>query len=192
MDYKEKSFLELAGKPLLARAIDRLGPQCSRLIINANGGHDRFSQFGLPVQADTVEGFRGPLAGVLAAMRWTEANSPAATHVLTAATDTPFFPLTLGRQLSKAMAAASAKIAIAASGERIQPVFGLWPVELADDLEDYLVFEEMGKVMLFVQRYPHSRVEFRAGEREMPGFDPFFNINAPNDLAKANDILAGV
>ncbi|MEM6490044.1 MAG: NTP transferase domain-containing protein, partial [Pseudomonadota bacterium] len=66
----DKALLALAGRPLLAHVIERLAPQVDGLALNANGDPARFARFGLPVLADTVPGFAGPLAGVLAGMRW--------------------------------------------------------------------------------------------------------------------------
>src|SRR5262245_48867434 len=76
-----EGLLELAGKPMLAHVIDRLAPQVGHSVINANGDAERFGALGLPVVADTITGFAGPLAGVLAGMRWAAANTPAARWI---------------------------------------------------------------------------------------------------------------
>jgi len=187
----EKALLELDGRPLMAHVIERLCPQATELLINANGDHSRFDQYKLPVQADTVEGFAGPLAGILAGMRWCENNAHETSHILTAAADTPFFPLDLMVRLMQTMDTNQAEIALAASGGRNQPVFGLWSVTLADELERFLVVEQLTKVMQFVERYPYCAVEFdRNGDgASLP--DPFFNINTPQDIDRAQLFFAG-
>ena len=75
----DKALLRLGGETLLARVIARIKPQVGEMVLNANGDPARFAEFGLPVVADTVEGFAGPLAGILAGMRWAAARGH--THV---------------------------------------------------------------------------------------------------------------
>ena len=98
----DKSLAMLGGEPLLARAITRIAPQCDQLILNANGDPARFKTFGLPVVADTVPGFAGPLAGVLAALEWVFANRREVAWVLSAPTDCPFLPHDLTERLHQA------------------------------------------------------------------------------------------
>ncbi|MFK5980471.1 MAG: molybdenum cofactor guanylyltransferase MobA [Rhizobiaceae bacterium] len=180
MGEQEKSLLELGGKPIIEHGISRLKNQTSNILINANGDPGRFSHFDLPVQADTVEGFAGPLAGILAGMRWCEANAPNCRYVLSIAADTPFFPNSLAERLLAEIPNDKEAIALASSDNRRHPVFGLWSISLADDLHKFLVDEENRKVMLFVERYPYCIVDF-----EFETSDPFFNVNTPEDLAIA-------
>jgi molybdopterin-guanine dinucleotide biosynthesis protein A len=135
----DKALLELAGQTLLARVIARLKPQVGEMVLNANGDPARFAEFGLPVVPDTVEGFAGPLAGILAGMRWAAAKGY--THVASAAGDTPFFPADLVARLAGAVHSSGHPIALAATndpqrGLSEHPTFGLWPVDLADNLEE--------------------------------------------------------
>lgn len=180
MGEQEKSLLELGGKSIISHVIDRLKSQTSEILINANGDPDRFSQFDLPIKADTVEGFAGPLAGILAGMRWCEANAPDCEYVLSVAADTPFFPKSLAEKLLAEIPKDQGAIALASSDGRRHPVFGLWSISLADELQKFLVDEENRKVMLFVERYPNCIVDF-----EFKTSDPFFNVNTPEDLAAA-------
>lgn len=181
----DKATVELAGKPLMSHVIDRLAPQVGAMAINANGDPDRFSATGLPVFADTIGGFAGPLAGVLAAMRFARARDASLTHVATAATDTPFFPSDLVVQLATAATTADT-IAMATSGGNRHPVFALWPVALADDLEDWICSTDTYKVMVWVRRHRLAPVDFAF---RADGDDPFFNINTPDDLAHATALL---
>lgn len=180
MGEQEKSLLELGGKPIISHVIDRLKSQTGKILINANGDPARFSSFNLPVQADTVEGFAGPLAGILAGMHWCKTNAPECKYVLSVASDTPFFPDTLAEKLLANIPKDQHAIALASSDSRRHPVFGLWSISLADDLRKFLVDEENRKVMLFVERYPNCIVDF-----EFETSDPFFNVNTPEDLAVA-------
>ena len=134
----DKGLLELAGKPMLGHVIDRLSPQVGRVAINANGEPSRFAPFGLPIVADTVSGFVGPLAGVLAGMRWSAGNASAARWIVTVAGDAPMLPLDLVSRLAGAVAVRKSAIALARSAGEVHPVIGLWPVALADDLETAL------------------------------------------------------
>ena len=185
----DKCLLELAGKPLLAHVIERLKPQTSELVLNANGDLDRFSEFGLPTIADPVEGFAGPLAGVLAGFTWARENAPDTRWIVTAATDTPFFPQDLVTKLLDATKGQYPAIALASSNERMHPVFGLWPVALAGDLHQAL---ESGtrKVLDWTDRHKTVTAEFPGVETGGITIDPFFNANRPDDMAHAAAVLA--
>ncbi len=184
MQGPEKAFLKLNGTFLIEHVTHRLEPQVSEILINANGDPSRFSSLGYPVQADTVEGFAGPLAGVLAGMRWAEKNTKAG-HIITAAADTPFFPEDYVACMSKCRAHTNADIVLASSNDRRHPVFGLWPVALADNLEGFLIDEKNRKVMMFVERYSNCTVAFNNVTQ-----DPFFNLNTPDDLTTAEKIAS--
>ena len=142
----DKCLLPLAGRPLLAHVIERMAPQVGALVLNANGDPARFAGFGLPVVADTFPGFQGPLAGLLAGMRWAETRG--ATSIATAAADTPFFP----RNHVERLLTASKPVAVARSGGRIHPLFSLVPVALAGDLEDFLGRQASRKVTDWLER----------------------------------------
>ena len=178
MGGNEKSLLQLAGKPPVSWIAETLQPQVSHLALNANGDPQRFDFLGLPVIADTIDGFAGPLAGVLAGMRWA-ADLDGITHIVSGAADTPFLPVDLVEKLSAATTA-PLDIAMAHSVGRIHPVFGLWPVALADELEHFLVAEDKRKILEFANRYTLHSVNF-----DKPNTDLFFNINTPEDLAEA-------
>lgn len=183
----DKALLTLAGEPLLARVIARLRPQVEEIVLNANGDSSRFARFGLPVVADTVEGFAGPLAGVLAGMRW--AAPRGYTHVASAAGDTPFFPKNLIARLHAAAEAEGQPIALAATndperGLTEHPTFGLWPVALADNLEEALTAGHMRKVIVWTSRHGAARAVF-----DDAGAYPFFNVNTPEDMLEAERIL---
>jgi molybdenum cofactor guanylyltransferase len=176
----DKSLREIGGRSLLAHVIERAQPQVERLVLNANGDLERFAGFGLPVIPDAVPGYAGPLAGVLAGLEWAGRVVPSATHVMSLATDTPFFPRDLAARLQQALAAEGAEIACAASGGRPHPVIALWPVSLAPALRTVLVAEDLRKIDRFTARYRTVEVAF-----EDEAGDPFFNLNTPDDLALA-------
>ena len=180
----DKPLKEIGGKSILEHVIGRARPQVRALVLNANGPAERFARFGLPVAADVVEGFAGPLAGILTGLEWARANVPEATHVASFATDTPFLPHDLVARMAAEMERAGARLACAASNGRTHPVFGLWPVDLADDLARAMREEEVRKVDLFTARYPLAEVAFAAAP-----VDPFFNANRPDDLAEAERLL---
>ncbi|HUF87479.1 MAG TPA: molybdenum cofactor guanylyltransferase MobA [Thermohalobaculum sp.] len=183
----DKALMPLGGTPLLARVIARLRPQVKEIALNANGDPARFARFGLPVIPDTVEGFAGPLAGVLAGMRW--AAPRGFSHVASAAGDTPFFPEDLVARLRAAAQAEGQPIALAATddperGLSEHPTFGLWPVDLADNLEAALTVGQMRKVIVWTSRHGAARAVFD----DAPRF-PFFNVNTPEDMLEAERIL---
>jgi len=180
----DKALRLLGGIPLLERVIERLRPQVDALVLNANGDPTRFANFALPVAADTVPGFVGPLAGVLAGLDWAASHRPDCPYVVSAATDAPFLPIDLVARLAEALDEAGADLACAASGGRSHPVFGLWPVRLRDDLRRAVVDQAIHKVDLWTARHHLTTVSF-----PMQPVDPFFNANRPEDLEAAAALL---
>ncbi len=180
----DKGLREIAGRTLLDRVIARLRPQVGGMALNANGDPARFAALGLPVIADETDDFPGPLAGVLAGLDWAARHG--ATHIVTAAADTPFFPCDLADRLAEAAKAEGVPIALAATSEdgRLvrHPTFGLWPVALREDLRAALA-QGVRKVVIWTDRHGCALARFEAGP-----FDPFFNVNAPGDIAEAERI----
>lgn len=183
----DKCLLPLGGRPILAHIIDRVRPQVSALVLNANGDLRRFEAFGQSVAPDVVEGFAGPLAGVLTGMAWARTNAPKAKWLVSIATDTPFVPRDLVARLRDAATREGRPLACAASGGQIHPVIGLWSLGLEDTLRRALVEEGVRKIDAFTARHGIATVAF-----ETAPIDPFFNINTPDDLAEAERMLAGL
>ena len=180
----DKGLRMLGGQTLLARVEARLAPQVDRLALNANGDVARFAGMGLPVIADSIEGFAGPLAGVLAGMDW--AASHGADTIVTAAADTPFFPCDLAPQLLLASEGMVHPLVLAATpdakrGTARHPTFGLWPVALREDLRVALL-GGLRKVVLWTQEHGGREALFRQE-------DAFFNVNTPDDLVHAEAML---
>jgi len=175
----DKPLRVLRGRTLLDHVIARIRPQVRALVLNANGDAARFAAWGLEVVADPLPGFPGPLAGVLAGMRWAAARHPDAGAVLSVPTDTPFLPADLVARLDAARAAVGVPIACAASGGRTHPVVALWPVALADALEAALRAGER-KIDAWTARYGVAEAAF-----DDAAGDPFFNVNQPDELAEA-------
>jgi molybdopterin-guanine dinucleotide biosynthesis protein A len=187
----DKGLLELAGKPMLAHVIERLAPQVGGLVLNANGDPARLARFGLPVVADSIPDFAGPLAGVLAGMRWARAHTPAARFIATAAGDAPLLPTDLVARCRAALRDSSGGIALAQSDGELHPVIGLWPVALADDLEAALR-DGVRKVLAWTDRHGTVPVPFAFVEvgGSHAAIDPFFNANTPQELEALRAALA--
>jgi molybdopterin-guanine dinucleotide biosynthesis protein A len=181
----DKSLRRLGGATILARIVARVAPQVAALALNANGDPARFADYALPVVPDSVAGFAGPLAGILAGLDWAAGLPGGITHVASFATDAPFLPTDLVARLGAAVEHDAADLACAASGGRTHPVFGLWPVALRDALRHALVDEDIRKVDRWTARYRLAVVAYPA-----TNFDPFFNANEPTDLALAERLLA--
>lgn len=186
----DKCLRPLAGRPLLAHIIARARPQVGPLVLNANGDPARFAAFDLPVAADVVEGYAGPLAGVLTGMEWAAAHAPRCAHIATFACDAPFFPQDLVAKLHKGLEEEAADMACAASAGRSHPVFALWPVRLRAELRRAMLDEEVRKVDVWTARYRLATVEFPIVETPAGALDPFFNTNRPDDLAEAERFAA--
>src|SRR6056297_464416 len=173
----DKGLLPLGDGTILDQVIARLSPQVSALAINANGDPTRFTALGIPVLPDSIDGFAGPLAGVLAGLDW--AAGEGASHIVTAAWDTPFFPTDRVQRLE----AEPGPITLARTPEGRHPTFGLWPVDLRDDLRAELLAGTR-KVLAWTDRHGTSYADFDGDP------DPFFNVNTPEDLAAAEELLA--
>ena len=182
----DKTFAKLAGKSLLQHAIERLSLQVSPILISANSPSPAFPA-GYPVIADPLEGYMGPLAGILAAMRWTEANSQC-RWVLSVAVDTPFFPRTLASAFLDARDTQKPYPVIARSDNGLHPTFGLWPVSAADALETFLLTGGR-KMQDWAIGQNCIYCDFKTIEIEGRELDPFFNINQPDDLEFASSLF---
>jgi molybdopterin-guanine dinucleotide biosynthesis protein A len=181
----DKARIRIGGKTILERVLARLAPQCGSMILNANGDPARFGDTGLPVVPDTVPGFAGPLAGILAGLDWAAANAPQVTDVVSVPGDCPFLPPDLITRLEQARKAADLPLACARSGDWRHPVIGLWPVGLRGDLRTALVEDDLRKIEAWTARHGVAIADWPA----VP-FDPFFNVNTPEDAAEAQHIAS--
>lgn len=180
----DKPLKTVAGRTILSRVLARLAPQCCRLILNANGDPARFAAIGLPVVGDTITGYAGPLAGILAGLDWAAEHAPDCTEIVSIPADCPFLPADLVSRLGQARSAAGVPLAAAASGGWTHPVIGLWPVALRHALRQALLDGER-KIDRFTPRHGIAHAEW-----PVTPFDPFFNANAPEDLAEAERLAA--
>lgn len=181
---RDKALLPFGGETLAERAVHRLAPQVSRLALSANGGAARFPLAGVDIVADADDSRAGPLAGVLAGLRWAARQSPRPDALISVAVDTPLFPPDLAARLAVAAAATPGAIAVAASAGARHPTFALWPLAVTGALATFI--DEGGRrAGAFIEAQIHVLVDFLPPA----GYDPFFNINTPADLARAEAIL---
>ena len=181
----DKARIKIGGATILERVLERMGPQCSRVIINANGDPARFADTGLTVVADNVPDFAGPLAGILAGLDWAAEAGPEYEWLVSVPGDCPFLPRNLVARLHEARLAAGTLLACARSGEWQHPVVALWPVALREDLRRSLVDDGLRKIELWTARHG-------VGVADWPDapIDPFLNVNTPEDAARAEAIAA--
>ena len=187
MNRKDKSFLEISERTLLDMTIERLGSQSDKMAINTNSYSSKYKRYGLPILRDHLEGYLGPLAGVLTSMKW--AKDIGYEKVITVAVDTPLFPLNLVNELYQKMEVSNSDIVFAASltdrkqRKILHPVFGLWKTYLCDDLRKQLE-QGIRKVTLWSAKHKTSSVCF---SNDL--VDPFFNINTPDDIELLKEYL---
>jgi molybdopterin-guanine dinucleotide biosynthesis protein A len=180
----DKTLRLVGGQTVLTRLIERLRPDVTRLIINANDDPERFAVHGLPIVADSLPDHPGPLAGVLAALDWTAASEPSIAWVVTAPGDAPFLPKDLVTRLHEACRREGAQLACAGSLGRTHPVVALWPVSIRHELRQVLTERGIRRIDRFTEPYKRAVVEWNATP-----VDPFFNVNTPEDLAEADRLV---
>ena len=181
----DKALLRIGAATILDRVLERLAPQCSRMILNANGDPARFAFTRLPVVADDVPDFAGPLAGVLAGLDWTAAHVPDVAWVASVPGDCPFLPRDLVARLHAARTAEDRPLACARSGDWRHPVVGIWPVALRHDLRRAVAEEGLHKIEVWTARHGVAIADWPPTP-----VDPFFNVNTPADAAEAARLAA--
>ncbi len=181
----DKARITIGGKTILDRVLATMTPQCGRLIINANGDPARFADTKLPVVADSIPDFAGPLAGILAGLDWAAAHAPDVTDLASVPGDCPFLPSDLVQRLATARAEAKTPLACARSGDWRHPVVGLWPVALREDLRQALMVEGLHKIEIWTARHGVAIADW-----PVEPVDPFFNVNTPEDVAAAERVAA--
>jgi len=181
----DKARIAIGGVTILQRVLACLAPQCSRLVINANGDPARFADTKLPVVADSVPDFAGPLAGILAGLDWAALHVPQCQWLASVPGDCPFLPDDLVARLHAARLAAGTPLACAHSGEWRHPVIGLWPVALREDLRRGLITEGLRKIEIWTARHGVATADW-----PVEPVDPFFNVNTREDAAQAQAMAA--
>lgn len=180
----DKCLLPLGGRTLLQRSIAKAQPQVDQLILSANGNSLRFARSRLPVVADAYPEFLGPLAGIHSAIQWARQERPETQWLASFACDTPFFPDDLVTQLAEAAERESALVTVAASSGRMHPIFALWHSSLFDALTKTLESGNIPPLAQWIEQQTHLQVNFSCAD-----YDPFFNINQPQDLYDAEAFL---
>jgi len=181
----DKALIRIGNETILARALARLKPQVSGIVLNANGDPARFAAFGLPVIADSVPDFAGPLAGILVGLDWVAANRPEIAWVVSVPGDCPFLPRDLVARLRGVREAEGKLLACAHSGDWRHPVIGLWPVALREDLRHAIADEGLRKIEVWTARHGVALADWLTDP-----VDPFFNVNTPEDVEKATRLAA--
>jgi molybdopterin-guanine dinucleotide biosynthesis protein A len=183
----DKARITIGGVTILQRVLACITPQCARLVINANGDPARFADTRLTVVADSVPNFAGPLAGILAGLDWAAAHAAECEWMASVPGDCPFLPPDLVARLHAARSAVGTPLACARSGEWRHPVVGLWPVALREDLRRALVAEGLRKIEIWTARHGVAVADWAAAP-----VDPFFNVNTPQDAARAQMLAAQI
>ncbi len=183
----DKALIRIGQETILERTLARLTPQVSGIVLNANGDPARFVAFGLPVVADSVPDFAGPLAGILAGLDWVAANRPGIEWVASVPGDCPFLPRDLVSRLHDARIAENKPLACAHSGDWRHPVVGLWQVALREDLRRAIVDEDLRKIEVWTARHGIALADWPTEP-----VDPFFNVNTPEDVERATGLASSL
>ena len=181
----DKALIRIGNETILSRTLSRLRPQVSGVVLNANGDLARFASFGLPVVADSVPDFAGPLAGILAGLDWIAANRPETEWMVSVPGDCPFLPRDLVARLHAARIAEGKPLACAHSGDWRHPVVGLWQVSLRENLRHAITVEDLRKIEVWTARHGIALADWPTEP-----VDPFFNVNTPEDVEMATKLAA--
>ena len=183
----DKARIEIGGISILDRVLATLSGQTTDIIINANGDPKRFADTGLEVVPDNVAGFAGPLAGILTGLDWLAAQDNGVEWLVSVPGDCPFLPENLVERLhiARRKMGAGVPLACARSGDWRHPVVGLWPLALRADLRKALVDEDLRKIEVWTARHGVAIADWP----DQP-IDPFFNVNTPEDAARAEQVAA--
>jgi molybdopterin-guanine dinucleotide biosynthesis protein A len=181
----DKARIRIGDRTILERVLATFKPQCAGVILNANGDPARFADTGLPVVADSVPDFPGPLAGILAGLDWAAAHAPDIGDMVSVPGDCPFLPGDLVERLAAARHGAGTPLACARSGEWRHPTVALWRVALRHDLRKAVVEEGLRKIESWTARHGVAIADWP----DTP-VDPFFNVNTPEDVGQAERIAA--
>ena len=179
----DKALIRIGSETILERALARLMPQVAGIVLNANGDPARFALFGLPIVADSVADFAGPLAGILAGLDWVAANRPDLEWVVSVPGDCPFLPRDLVARLHDSRVAEGKPLACAHSGDWRHPVVGLWQVALREDLRHAITVEDLRKIEVWTARHGVALADW-----PVEPVDPFFNVNTPEDVERATKL----
>lgn len=177
MGGEDKAVMTIGGQTFVQRALERLRGQVDSVLLNSNHSHGQFDSLGIEIRPDCLGGFIGPLAGILTGLEWARAKAGANAMVLSVAVDCPLFPLDLGMRLADAGLASGHRCVIARSGGRAHPVFGVWSVQMAEELRTYLTTTTNRKMMDWVITHNPVWVDWPTVPH-----DPFMNINTPDEL----------
>jgi molybdopterin-guanine dinucleotide biosynthesis protein A len=165
----DKGLQNFAGGPLALHALMRLQSQVGEILINANRNLSAYESFGVPVWPDALPDFAGPLAGFLAGLERCETAC-----MVTVPCDSPLFPQDLVERLAHALEAADAEIAMARTGDQVQPVFTLMKASLLDSL---VRFTQSGGRKIDLWTALHRTVEVNFDDESA-----FFNANTLDEL----------
>ena len=177
----DKALIRIGNETILSRTLSRLRPQVAGVVLNANGDPARFAPYGLPVVADSVPDFAGPLAGILAGLDWIAANRPDTEWMASVPGDCPFLPRDLVARLHAARIAENEPLACAHSGVWRHPVVGLWQGSLRENLRHAITVEDLRKIEVWTARHGVALADW-----PVEPVDPFFNVNTPEDVERAN------
>ncbi len=185
MQCENKPLLRLDQQTLLHHVIRRAQPQVKSLLLSVNQSFELYAAYGLPMTTDLLSGHLGPLAGIYSAMQWVKENRPASKWLASFAADTPFFPTNMVAKLMQELIKTGSQIACVSAKQRLQPTFALYPIDLSDALFKAITQKKVSSLKQWISTHSHCKVVF-----EQQNMDQFFNINTPEDLQQAQQILA--
>ena len=178
---QDKSQVKLNGKILIDYILSEIIDEFKEILIVTNQSISFMSSKKITVIEDFKKGL-GPLGGVLSAMKWIKDNNKEYSWISTFPADTPFFTKKELKIFYNDIKIENNKLFFIKDKDTRHNIFGLWSLDLMDQLETDLYNGER-KVEIWANSIGVSTVNI-----EYKNINPFFNINTIDDLEKAKKI----
>lgn len=183
MSSADKPLLMLANKPIVEYVIENAWLQVDTLLISANRNIEQYTRYGLPIVQDGIEGFAGPLAGILSAMHWCFDVGSDSGYVACFPGDVPWFPEDVVDLLANAIASDNTEVTWLSTDGQLQPLFSLWSLDLRTSLHEALI-GDMYSPMQFINSHKNKLLTLN---NNPAGY--FDNLNSPDDLERARALI---
>ena len=177
-----KSLSKLANNKLIEHVINKIESYFPKILIVSNDSNLKIENKKIKIIKDCIEGYLGPLAGVLSAIKYANSYKNKYKWIITFPCDTPFFNRIIIKKMFEKINLAEKKIYFIKEKKQRHNIFGMWPTSLERTLEDDLN-NNFRKVDLWADKIGCNFIE-----KDIQSKNEFLNINTKEDLKLAEKI----